>query len=514
MFKFRKSHRVYRSGSINVTDPEVHTRLKFLGLTEEDLGVIAAWGDPCRAVMDLLVDAFYKHILNTPQTRNILEKHSTIERQRPMLTRYVMTMFTGRIDDEYVRYRTHVGATHDDIDLDSNWYVGMYEIIRHKLIEAVENAGANRQEVDRFKEALLRLIQADIALVVTALTDSRRAKIEKLNKQIQADFANAKAFLDEESQVLAKVAARDLSVQMNGQYNGEYEHIKDLLNTAISNLNDALTQVSSGAEQVASAANQISSGSQSLAQGASQQASSLEQASASFQQISSMSQQNASNAKEARSMTEVARLSTNKGADLMGQLAEAMGKIKNSADATAKIVKTIDEIAFQTNLLALNAAVEAARAGDAGKGFAVVAEEVRNLAMRSAEAAKQTANLIDESVKNADGGVELNQNVLRSLDEINQQVNKVSEVMAEIATASDQQNQGIAQINTAISQMGQITQLTAANAEQSAAAAEELNGQSEQMLGMVGSFQLADTAHQPKRAPRLPRQMNNLRRSF
>jgi methyl-accepting chemotaxis protein len=174
----------------------------------------------------------------------------------------------------------------------------------------------------------------------------------------------------------------------------------------------------------------------------------------------------------------------------MQSLSAAVDRIKQSADATAKIVKTIDEIAFQTNLLALNAAVEAARAGDAGKGFAVVAEEVRNLAMRSAEAAKNTAELIEGSVKNAVEGVTINQEVLANLEEINKQVNQVSEVMAEIAAASDQQSQGVEQINSAIGQMNQVTQQTAANSEESAAAAEELSGQSEEMVSLVGSYQL------------------------
>src|SRR5207244_6281044 len=144
-------------------------------------------------------------------------------------------------------------------------------------------------------------------------------------------------------------------------------------------------------------------------------------------------------------LSEGARASANKGMGSMKRLSQAMDKIKSSGDATAKSVKTIDEIACQTNLLALDAAVEAARAGDAGKGFAVVAEEVRNLAMRSAEAAKNTANLIEESVKNVEGGVALNQEVLSNLQEINGQIEKVSEVVAEIAAASDQQSQGVEQ---------------------------------------------------------------------
>ncbi|HZS44590.1 MAG TPA: methyl-accepting chemotaxis protein, partial [Blastocatellia bacterium] len=204
-----------------------------------------------------------------------------------------------------------------------------------------------------------------------------------------------------------------------------------------------------------------------------------------------MSKQNTAHAKEARGLAERTRESAERGGQNMQRLTEAITKIKSSSDATAKIVKTIDEIAFQTNLLALNAAVEAARAGDAGKGFAVVAEEVRNLAMRSAEAAKNTANLIEESVKNAEGGVSLNEEVLKNFSEIHEQAKKVNEVMAEIAAASDQQAQGVSQVSTAIEQMNQVTQQTAANAEESASASEELTGQSQEMLNMIASFHLS-----------------------
>ncbi|MBI3658736.1 MAG: MCP four helix bundle domain-containing protein [Acidobacteria bacterium] len=295
----------------------------------------------------------------------------------------------------------------------------------------------------------------------------------------------------EASAVLEKVAARNLSVHMTGDYKGDYAQIKNGLNTAIQNLDEALAQVAVGTEQVTAAAGEISSGSQTLAQGASEQASSLEEVASSLQELSATAGQNATNAQEARSMSDHTRQSAGKGVENMRHLSEAVIKIKASADATAKIVKTIDEIAFQTNLLALNAAVEAARAGDAGKGFAVVAEEVRNLAMRSAEAAKNTANLIEESVKNAESGVTINQEVLSNLNEIHSEINKVTEVMATIAAASDQQRQGVGQINTAIEQMNQVVQQTAANAEESASAAEELSGQAEEMRGMVSSFELS-----------------------
>jgi len=208
-----------------------------------------------------------------------------------------------------------------------------------------------------------------------------------------------------------------------------------------------------------------------------------------------MTKQNSSNAEEARGMADEARNGAEAGVKSMQAMSEAIDRIKGSSDQTAKIIKTIDEIAFQTNLLALNAAVEAARAGDAGKGFAVVAEEVRNLAMRSAEAAKNTANLIEESVKNADDGVSVNQEVMKSLTEINTRINKVGEVMAEIAAASNQQSQGIDQVNQAVGQMDQVTQQNAATSEESASAAQELSSQAAEMKRLVAGFKLNGNGH-------------------
>jgi len=297
---------------------------------------------------------------------------------------------------------------------------------------------------------------------------------------------------NETASALERLAAHDLTARVSGSYKGDFERIKQAMNTAISNLAQALSQVSSASQQITAVSGQISGSSQALSSSATSQASSLEEVSSSLQEMSSMTKQNASNAKEARSLSDGARGTAAKGVDSMKRLSEAISRIKASSDSTAKIVKTIDEIAFQTNLLALNAAVEAARAGDAGKGFAVVAEEVRNLAMRSAEAAKNTSNLIEESVRNAEGGVAINQEVLSNLREINEQVNKVSEVMAEIASASDQQSQGIDQITASVQQMSEMTQQNAANSEESAASSLELDNLAHKMQKMVDAFQLGE----------------------
>jgi methyl-accepting chemotaxis protein len=297
-----------------------------------------------------------------------------------------------------------------------------------------------------------------------------------------------------------KVVARDLTARMVGDYRGDHSMFQSALNKTIQTLDDALGQVSVAAEQVSSASAHISEGSQVLSQGASEQAGSIEEVSSSLHEVASMTRQNSENAKEARSLSKSAETAVEDGVGSMNRLSEAIGRIKASSDSTAKIIKTIDEIAFQTNLLALNAAVEAARAGDAGKGFAVVAEEVRNLAMRSAEAAKNTATLIEESVKNSENGVNLNQEVLKNLNEINGQVKKVGAVMAEIAAASEQQAQGVDQVNGVINQMNIVTQQIAANAEESASGAEELSGQAEELKSMVRAFQLSKTAVNSKKS--------------
>jgi methyl-accepting chemotaxis protein len=301
--------------------------------------------------------------------------------------------------------------------------------------------------------------------------------------------------IDDGGQVLSAAAHKDLTRRLQREYKGEFARMKDDINTLVSNLNDAMCQVSEAVSQVSSASGEISQGAQTLAESSNLQASSLEEVSSSLEEISSMTKQNAGNSTQAKNLVGQTAQSVNEANEAMKRMADAISQIKASSDNTAKILKTIDDIAFQTNLLALNAAVEAARAGEAGKGFAVVAEEVRNLAMRSAEAAKSTADMIEESVKNADSGVKITEDVARALDKTVAQSAKVSELIAEIAAASNEQSLGIEQVNSAVAQMNQSTQQNAANSEESASAAEELSSQSAELANLVGDFKLNGGAY-------------------
>ncbi|MCD6158551.1 MAG: chemotaxis protein, partial [Euryarchaeota archaeon] len=298
--------------------------------------------------------------------------------------------------------------------------------------------------------------------------------------------------INEAMQVLGRMADRDLTKQVVGDFKGKLADFKENINEAVKSMHEALGQVAIAAEQVGSASEQVASSSQQLAEGASEQASSLEETSSSLEQMASMTKQNADNANQANTLMKDANQVVEKANVSMQDLTTSMEDISKASEETSKIIKTIDEIAFQTNLLALNAAVEAARAGEAGAGFAVVAEEVevRNLAMRSADAAKNTSVMIEGTVKKVGGGAELVAKTNEAFTEVATAVSKVGELVGEIAAASQEQSQGIEQVNKAVAEMDKVTQANAANAEESASASEEMSAQAQELNGMIAEFKL------------------------
>ncbi|OEU53970.1 MAG: chemotaxis protein [Desulfuromonadales bacterium C00003096] len=302
--------------------------------------------------------------------------------------------------------------------------------------------------------------------------------------------------LEQKAQIAEKVANGDLT--MNVDLASDKDVLGRALSKMVDRLNDLLGQVQKSSEQINSGSTQVSDSSQTLSQGATESAASLEEITASMTEMASQTKLNAENANQANSLSKGAQNAANRGSKLMTGLVDAMGDINRSGEDISKIIKVIDEIAFQTNLLALNAAVEAARAGQHGKGFAVVAEEVRNLAGRSAKAAKETAELIENSAEKTRNGNDIVEKTEAALKGIVAGTTKVSDLVAEIAAASSEQSEGISQVNQGLNQIDAVTQQNTANAEESAAASEELASQATQLQGLLGQFRLKGGARVAK----------------
>ena len=313
----------------------------------------------------------------------------------------------------------------------------------------------------------------------------------------------AVAFVEESGAVLKAVAARDLSPRMTGRYEGAYREIATALNLALDQLSNALDEVAQGAVQLREGADQIAAASEGIASGATRQAASIEEVSANLSEVASMARSNSEGAQQTSSGAGAAREAMRRAVEQMRELSAAMDGVRTGASDTAKIVKSIDEIAFQTNLLALNAAVEAARAGDAGRGFAVVADEVRSLSMRAAEAAKTTSALIEQSVQRAQRSSELVRQVDGELAAAQERIVEVSTRAEEIATASAEQTTGVSAIGESLAKLNDSTQASAATSEEWSATARELSAQSESLAGLVGQFTLRDAQSSPRQLRRV-----------
>lgn len=295
--------------------------------------------------------------------------------------------------------------------------------------------------------------------------------------------------LEEKAQLAEFVAAGDLTVSVPVE--SDQDRLGQALKTMVDSLGRLMKKIKDSATQLESSASQISDASQSLSQGATESSASLEEISASMAEIDSQTRVNADNAALANSIAAKTRDSAEKGNDKMAQMMQAMEEIKDSSKGIAKIIKVIDEIAFQTNLLSLNAAVEAARAGRHGKGFAVVAEEVRNLATRSAKAAKETSDMIAQSLKNVDSGYEIAKGTENALEEIVQSSIKVADLVGEISAASIDQAAKISHINIGLRQIDDVTQLNSANSEETASASIDLTSQAKELSNVLRRFKLS-----------------------
>ncbi|NLT15341.1 MAG: HAMP domain-containing protein [Clostridiales bacterium] len=317
---------------------------------------------------------------------------------------------------------------------------------------------------------------------------------QTLATSLESTTHNLNAYIQDIDYTLSKIAAGDLTVKTDQEYTGDFTGIKTAMLNITASLHNIVSDINAAADQVSSGSNLVSNSSFALSQGATEQASSIEELTASLEEISAQTNLIAGDAKKANELANNAKANAVIGNEQMAEMLKAMDEINHSSMNISKIIKVIDDIAFQTNILSLNAAVEAARAGSAGKGFAVVAEEVRTLDAKSANAAKETTDMIETSINKVEAGMKIAKQTAQALGDIVSQVESAANLVHMISTATQEQALGIEQINQGVNQVSQVVQTNAATSEESAAASEELSSQAHQLKESVSIFKLTENA--------------------
>jgi methyl-accepting chemotaxis protein len=411
----------------------------------------------------------YENSMLSQEEKGLFNKFkASLDEYRKIRTEHIAIIQSGRYDEVIAKIGAFAKAR-ETVEGDIS------SLVDYNLKSAEEKSKQNTKDYQQ--QSVIMVIIIVIGILLASFLGFIIANL--ISKPINQIVSGA-----------GKIADGDLNVTIDVDTRDEVGILANVFSKMVGNLNDVMVNINSAAEQVASGAKQVSDSSMALSQGATEQASSIEELTASIEEISSQTRLNADYASQANNIAETAKSSAVKGNEQMKLMLKAMDDINDSSGKISKIIKVIDEIAFQTNILALNAAVEAARAGQHGKGFAVVAEEVRNLAARSANAAKETTGMIEGSIKKVEDGTSIANETANALNSIVDSVAKVANLVSDIAAASNEQATGIAQINQGIMQVSQVTQTNSATSEESAASSEELANLAQLLKEQVSRFKL------------------------
>ncbi|MFA9380458.1 MAG: methyl-accepting chemotaxis protein [Acetanaerobacterium sp.] len=348
--------------------------------------------------------------------------------------------------------------------------------------------------INKLKDATLQIADGNFFVTVDVRSKDEVGQLARAIQKTVQRLSNYVLYIDEITEVLTSISEGDLTYSLRNEYIGEFASIKEALLGISDSFNKTMSNINNAAEQVSGGSIQVSGASQALSQGSTQQASSVEELSATIKEVNDQVKLNAENAKTANNLSVQTVENVENCSELMRNMLDSMEQINGTSSNIAKIIKVIDDISFQTNILALNAAVEAARAGAAGKGFAVVADEVRNLATKSAQAAKNTTELIESSIKAVESGVGIAQKTATALDQIVQDSNNSSKLIGDITLATNEQATAVMQITQGVEQISTVVETNSATAQQTAAASEELSSQADLLKKMTSRFKLKNSS--------------------
>jgi methyl-accepting chemotaxis protein len=480
----------------------LNERLDFIKMGPEARGRIEGVKALIMRALPAALDVFYGQALAFPQTRQLFSSPDHVANAKGKQLSHWEAISSGRFDEGYVRAVTAIGHVHARIGLEPRWYIGGYALMLESLLAQLVAArwprrgfgarGPSAEEVGAELGAVAKATLLDMDYAISVYLEAAEgARKEAESKLLAAERAAVVARVGE---AMAALSRGDLTHRMSDDIPGEYRQLHDDFNEAMSRLETTMGAILTATDGLKTGASEIAKASDDLSKRTEQQAASLEETAAALDQITATVKRSSLGAREASEAASDAKADAAVSGRVVGDAVAAMDEIAQSSRQISQIIGVIDEIAFQTNLLALNAGVEAARAGDAGRGFAVVAQEVRALAQRSADAAKEIKTLIASSSEQVRRGVQLVGETGSALDGIVGKVARIDALISEIALSSQEQASGLSQVNIAVNQMDQVTQQNAAMVEQATAASASLRAEAEGLVDQVGRFHTSDRA--------------------
>ena len=494
-----------KSESTNVTD--IDKRTEFLGLIGKDRALLQTLQPLVEESIGPALDIFYKKISQTPETAAFFNNPDHINMAKGRQSKHWSIIASGKFDKDYVDGVTTIGKTHARIGLEPRLYIAGYALILEQMIHAVltkrwpgilgrGKAGGLAAEVSVIVKAALLDMDYAISVYLDEL-DNRRRVAEA--SRVEAETMQKMA-LEQLAGALASLSAGDLEARLPAGLPGEFAGMSNHYNESIEGLRASISLVRDAAEQILTFSRDIAVATDNLSGRTEQQAASIEESSAALHQLSESVIGTAAGARKAATVTSDALTVARSSGEVVSEAVTAMGAIEKSSTEISKIIGVIDEIAFQTNLLALNAGVEAARAGEAGRGFAVVAQEVRELAQRSANAAKEIKTIIADSSKQVRTGVELVNQSGTSLADIINRVQELNGIISGIAAASGEQSSGLGEISSAINEMDTITQQNASMVDETSTQIGKLSGEVERLTESLRGFKTQEQGGGPAAA--------------